>query len=57
MQFSSLFSPTEITKREIRNQEACEDFISRLHALLHQLILNDKTKINLALFLHCEGFV
>ena len=49
LQFSSLFAPTDINKLEIRNQGTCEDYISRLHALLNQLIFNSKAKTKLAM--------
>ena len=49
LQFSSLFAPTDINKLEIRNQGTHEDYISRLHALLDQLIFNSRAKTKLAM--------
>ena len=59
LQFSSLFAPTVVSKCEIRNQGVHEDYVSRLHALLEQLIFKarDKTKLAMLAFLHCGEIV
>ena len=48
LQFSFLFVPTDVIKYEIRNQGVYEVYISRLNALLDQLVFNGRAKTNLA---------
>ena len=49
LQFSSLVVPIDINKLEIRNQGVKEDYISRLHTLLDQLIFTARVKMKLAM--------
>ena len=57
LQFSPLLAPTDVSKLEIRNQGTHEDYISRLHALLDQLIFNyrAKTKLEMLPFLYLRA--
>ena len=59
LQFVSLFTLTDVSKYEIRNQEVYEDYISRLNTTLDCLIFNSRAKMKLAMlaFLYCIGIV
>ena len=59
LQFSSLFATNDTSNCEVRNQGIHEDYISRLHASLAQLIFNGRAKTKLAMlaFFYCGEFV
>ena len=54
-----LFVITDASKCEIRSQEVCKDYISRLHTSLDPLIVIGRAKMKLAMlaFLYCGEFV
>ena len=59
LQFSSLFAPTDVSKWENWNQGTHGDYISRVHALLDQLIFDGRVQTKLAMlpFLYQSAFV
>ena len=59
VQFSSLFTTTDDSKCEIRNQWVYDHYILRSNATLDWLIFSDKAKTKLAMlaFLYCGDIV
>ena len=59
LQFSSLFTPHEVSKCEIKSHWVLKVFILKLLSLLILLISNVRAKTNLAIlsFLYCGDFL
>ena len=59
LEFSSLFTLTNVSKWEIGNQRAQEDYILKINVSLDLLIFIDRVKTKLAMlaFLYCRDIV
>ena len=59
LHFSALFTSTDVSKCEIRNLRACEDYILRSSATLDWLVFNERAKTKLAMLaiLYCGEIV